>query len=115
MITSSDKQGWGPVTTGKVLVTTALSCVPYLSVSGDLLGDTIKNIKVDKTPLKDSFIKAVTNTGKSAQDIFGFLKKGSSLKVGAALIAFGSIIDILFTYWCVDRVSNKISKNKNKR
>lgn len=114
MLKTQDNYPQNKVTAGKVLTTAALSCVPYLSVSGDLLGDTIKNIKVDKTPLKDSFVKAVKDTGKSAQGVFSFLKKGSPLKVGAILLTLGSIVDILFTYWCVDKVANKISKKQGR-
>ena len=110
MLKSQDSYSQNRITLGKVLATTALSCVPYLSVSGDLIGDTIKNVKLEKIPVKDAFVKSVKNTGKFAQDIFSFLKKGSSLKVGAALLAFGTIVDVLFTYWCVDKVANKISK-----
>ena len=114
MIISKERQSNpNKITLGKVLVATAFSCVPYLSVSGELLGDTIKNHRVDKTPLKDSFIKAVEKDGKSVQGFFKGLKKFSPIKVGAVALTIGALIDFIFTYWCVDTVATRI-KNKKK-
>ena len=98
------------ITTGKVLTTIGLCSLPILSIGGDVIDSTIKNHRVDKTPLKDSFTKAVRNTGEKTQKFIPSLKKFSSTKIGAIAIALGTTIDVLFTYWCVDKISKKLKK-----
>ena len=98
------------ITTGKVLTTIGLCSLPILSIGGDVIDSTIKNHRVDKTPLKDSFTKAVRNTGEKTQKFLPSLKKFSSTKIGAIALALGTTIDVLLTYWCVDKISKKLKK-----
>ena len=100
------------ITAGKVLVTAGLSCVPIISITGDLLDRTIKNHRIDKTPVKDCFVKAVRQSGEKVQALFSSLKKFSSLKVGIAATTLLTIIDVSFLYWCVDKIAEKLNKNK---
>lgn len=98
------------VTVGKVLATTAFCCLPIISTTGDLLDRTIQNHRVDKTPVKDCFVKAVKQSGEKAQALFSSLKKFSALKVGIASVALWTIIDVSFTYWLVDKIAEKLKK-----
>ena len=98
------------ISAGKVLATAGLSCLPIISTTGDLLDRTIKNHKVDKTPVKDCFVKAVKQSGEKAQALFSSLKKFSALKVGIASVALWTIIDVSFTYWLVDKIAEKLKK-----
>ena len=100
------------ITASKVLITTGLCCVPIISETGELLHNTFKNYKVDKIPVKDSFVKAIKQSGEKAQTWFSSLKKYSPLKVGIAHTALWTIVDVLLTYWCVDKISEKIKKKK---
>lgn len=110
MTTVNSNKSGNNFTAGKVLTTVGLCCLPIISVGGDIIDNTIKNHRVDKTPLKDSFTKAVRNTGEKTQKFLPSLKKFSSTKIGAIAIALGTTIDVLFTYWCVDKISKKLKK-----
>ena len=98
------------ITAGKVLATAGISCIPVITTTGDLLERTIKNHKVDKTPIKDCFVKAVKETGKNTQSLFSSLKNYSPLKVGIVAASLLTILDVGFTYWCVDKIAEKFKK-----
>lgn len=98
------------VTAGKVLATTALCCTPIISEPGDLLMSTIKNRRIDKTPIKDCFIKSLIQSGEGAQALFSSLKKFSPLKLGITTAVLWTILDVSLTYWFVDKIAEKLKK-----
>ena len=75
------------------------------------LNKTIKTHRLEKTPLKDSFIKVVEQNGNRYQSWFSSLQKHSSKKIGAIGLAIEAMLDVLCVYWCVTGVSKWISKD----
>ena len=54
------------ITPTKMLITAGILCIPVITETGEVLNKTIKTHRLEKTPLKDSFIKVVEQNGKKS-------------------------------------------------
>lgn len=88
---------------------TALSCVPIVGEIGDTAIEMHNIKKLENMPIKDTFIKAIENKGKSLQK-YNIVKDFAPKKLGAAWFAFWTLGDIIIGGLIVKALADWFSK-----
>ena len=95
---------------------TAMSFIPIIGEPGDTVVEMRKIKEFEKTPVKDTFIKAIENKGKKLRESSLFkdmFKEFPSKKLGKTWFAFWTIIDIAIFTELAKVLSVYFSKSKN--